>query len=381
MADTDNKWALNLDKIAYGVAGLVGLIVLCIPLLFSGEDRSGALSYAVEKLEKKVGDQRDQLPAVDPVKLGVIEKDQWTAGAALTLDPDWLTEREQVFVKKLEKDPEQHAIHKPASVTEVSCQRDPAKRIVYLLVKGAPHPENDYVILKKVEILRKAGEGEFAAVGTVPPAPELEFKDEKVVAGTAYSYKIRTTVVADPKVPNVLFDPAHAVQESEAALDASAVPYEFSISSLNIDAQEPKFFAKLLYWDYKAAKPVGGSIKDFKEKDTFADGRYEIFQVPPGEGKVIVKDSVTGAKFTFTTQDSKNPRPVAPWEPITAGGASKEDADAAPEAPAKDAAKAKAAAKPAEKPAVKPADKPAPKKPDTKTKKPDPKKKGGGFTK
>ena len=37
MADSDSKYAQHMDKIAYAVAGVVGLIVLAIPLLFGGQ--------------------------------------------------------------------------------------------------------------------------------------------------------------------------------------------------------------------------------------------------------------------------------------------------------------------------------------------------------
>ncbi len=393
MADTENKWALNLDKIAYGVAGLVGLIVLSIPLLFSGEDRSNTVLSRLEDLKSKAEDQPRKLPKLDPLPLSKIAEDQWTAGPSLTLDPDWSTEREQIFLKKIKKGINQLAVHDACVLAEITCQRDPAKRAVYLQVKGAPSPKNEHVVIKKVELLRKEGDGEFAPVATLTPSSELVHKDETVAAGKTYTYKLRTTAVKDPKAPdNVTFDEKEAVKESEPLGPTKEVPYEFSLHQIQINnPEEPKFFARLIYWDYKKGEAAGGQLgklEEFKEKDFFAEARYRFFLVLPGdgkEGKVVVQEVVTNEKDTITTAQ-KNPRPVAAWKPLTPGGG--EEPEEAPEPdvepPAKDKDKAKAKAKPVPKASEKsktPEKKTGTKKTDTKSKtdtKTKPKKKGFG---
>jgi hypothetical protein len=340
MADADNKWAMNIDKIGYAVAGVLGLTVVLIAFLYGGEDRSGTLNARVEELAEKV--KRQDLPKHTPVDLTSIAKDQWTPGDAVSSDPPWTTERDVAYVRKVDIGPGQPAVHKAGAITEIRFERDPAKQAGAIVVKGALSSENLYIVVKKVEILRKEGDKDAAVVGTVDPGAEFEYRDEKIEPGKAYTYAVRSNAVVDPKVENVKFDTADAQKTSEY-LAAKEVPYDFSLVLGEFDGDDPntaRFFAKILYWDYKAGALKDLKLAQYKEKDAFANGRYTFFQVIVPEQKVIVREEPTNKKYTMT-KENKTHRAVEAWAPVTPGGAT-EDAEPPPEPEPK----AKAAAKP-----------------------------------
>lgn len=346
MADVPNKWAMNADKLAYGIAGLLSLIVLCLPL-FSGQDNTALLNTNRDELLRKIQDQKIEKPEA-PNVAAIIEK-QWTPGPALDLNPEWRTEREPVFVKKLEKEPELRGIHEPSVIDSITCERDGKTRTVYLAIKGKLSEKNEYVLVRKIEVLRKEGDGEPVLVKAVDVAPEFEVKDFAVIPGKAYTYLVRTTAVGDPKAGDGLkFDPkADGVKTSEGLGPTPSVPYDYSLVIQPLaPGGDPQFVAKLNYYDYKQNKVVESGIRVYKEKETFADGRYEVFTVDQAAGKVTIRVAKGTAKETLGP--TREHRPVAAWEPVTGGGAAPagDGGEAAAEPPAAEPAAAPPKASP-----------------------------------
>jgi hypothetical protein len=323
MADAESKWSQNMDKIAYGVAVLLGLVVVAIPAVrsHSGPDE---LSYQEQALKERIDNQKPLEVVQPPLRLE-LEK-QWTAGSPSPLDPRWVTEVPPVLVRAINKTPEGEAVHAPGSITEIDLKRDKDKESVYLHVKYAPGASNALVVIKKWELLRQADEGAFQPAPGFKASGEHEFKDYQVEPGKKYSYKLVTTAELDPKAPErTKYDEKTARQESAPLGPTEPVPHDFSITISDVPApksqDEPiQFLGKLMYWSYKDMKLVdvnGGQVRFFKEKDSFADKRYEFSQIIDSPPKVVIRDmKKNGVKHTFTRDNAKAHRPVKLWEPL-----------------------------------------------------------------
>src|SRR5262249_451918 len=185
-----------------------------------------------------------------------------------------------VLVRTVKGTSEGEAVHGPGWSSEISCQRDKEKKVVYLKVKYAAGAGNMLVVIKKWELLRKVDEGQFQPAPDFKPNDEQEFKDYQVEAGKTYTYKIVTTAQPQPKAPErSRFDQKTTPRESAPLGPTEAIPHDFSITVMDIPAptkpNEPaQFLGKLMYWSYKDMKIVNvnqGQVGFFPEKSTFAE--------------------------------------------------------------------------------------------------------------
>lgn len=332
MADTESKWRQHMDKIAYGVAVLLGLVVIAIPAL-SGRSDNNELAEQERALDERM-EKQVILGVTPPVLRPTLEK-QWDAGSASGLDPKWVTEIPPVLVRTLGKIDKGVAVHDPGSITEISVQRDQGKKAVYLDVKYAAGAGNSFVVIKKWELLRKADEGDFQPAPGFKHSEEHEFKDYQVESGKKYTYKLVTVAQLDPKAADTQFAEKIVRQESAPLGPTETVPFDFSVVVVNFPKpteNEPvKFLGKLTYWSYKEMKIKevnGGQIETFPEKGTFADKRYQFLSIV--EPKVVVKDLEKNVKYTFSL-DSKTHRPVKLWEPLAAAAPATAETDQPPE--------------------------------------------------
>ena len=373
----DDKWGQSIDKIAYGVAGLLGLVVLAIPFLFAGQIRDGECSAEVEALKTRVERQPEMVrqaleKATSEVPLKDLLVKQWTVGAAVSQDPPWVTELQPVLIRQIPQKPLEVPTHEAGKITEVSCDRDPEKKVTFLIVKGMAGEKNEHVVIKKAVLLRKEGEGEFAAVPDFPGLSgggSFEFKDYAVEPGKTYAYELKTTVAKDTKAPAEVkaLDPKEADKVSEPLGPTPPVPYDFHAVIVSFEAPDPqnpnpvaRFFGKLKYWDYKAGKAVdwkGGSPMYFSEKELFADDRFEFFQVLMNESKVVVRDLEKNVKQEITPKTSKEAREVTCWAPVVPAAPAPAEGEGTAEAPKEEEPKAAAPKAAAPKAAPKAADK------------------------
>jgi hypothetical protein len=355
MADTDNKWGVHIDKIAYGVAGLLGIALLLVPVLLGGQINDIALLAEKDKLVERI--RREGEMAREPVQVPDLAAEivkQWEPGPASAADPRWATERAQVLLRVVPKTKPPNAVHLPPEIQEVSCQRDPAKKAVYLVVKGIANPANYLVEITKVELLRQEGaEGKLAPVKGFSAKGDFEYRDDDVTAGKTYTYKVVTHAQRDPKAqPNVEFDPAtQAKQESAPLGPTEPVPYDWSLWITTIDppdpgaGQPPRFMARFRYWDYKEGKMVdykSGQSVPFVESVPVAG--FDFFPVDAGSQTVTVRPP---GKKGLVVKKSRAHLPVDLWaKPLTAAPAPetvKEEASEAEAAPKVKGATAKEA--------------------------------------
>jgi hypothetical protein len=362
MAD-DDRLGQNIDKIAYGIAGLIGLVVLAIPFLFGGQIRDAECSAEVDALKDRIERQPeavrealDKASAEPPLKEILVK--QWTVGPSTMEGPAWVTELQPVLIRRIPQKPAEVPTHEAGKVTEVACERDAAKKVPYLVVKGVIGEGSQHVVVRKAALLRKEGEGDFAPVPDFTAAKgPFEFKDYAVEPGKTYAYRIQTTAARDPAAPKEVkpLDPKEAEKASEPLGPTPPVPYDFHAVIVTFEPPDPqnpnpvpRFFGKLKYWDYKAGKAVdwkGGQSIFFAEKEKFAGDRFEFFQVLTSELKVVVRDLENQVKMEITQKTSREPREVTCWAPVVPAAPAPEGAAGEPGAPPEDEPEPKATAK------------------------------------
>ena len=351
MADTDSRWGQRLDKIAYATAGVVGLIILCFPLVFSGQVNDQALRAEIEAFKKNADEIERGLKDEPPVPLRDILTKQWDPGVSPELTPAWVTERAPALIRKIPKAAPTVPVHKPGEIKEISCQRDAEKKVPYLVVKGTLSPENEHVVIKKVTLLRKEGSAqEYKPVTDIPVAKldaskAFEYADYTVQAGKTYTYTFKDTAEKDPAAPATV-KPLPGEQKEMPANElgpTQEVPQDFSLiistmEPLKVATDTPKFFGKFSYWDYKQGKVVdveGGKLVSFMEKQKVGEGnRYEFFNIDDASGSVEVRDLLKNARHKFLKKDSRIPRAVVCWAQPLLPAATEGTGEGAEEAPA-----------------------------------------------
>ena len=322
MADTGSTWSQHIDRIAYGVATVLGLIVLAVPFLFSGSVDSTDLDRLIYTLEEKAEEQKAKMQPSTPENLGALVRGHWSTGKPSRDEVPWVTERPPLFLKLVKKGQGEPANHLPARLSEILCERDAKKQQVFLRVKGFLNPENQYVKIRKIMIRRSVDSGSFKLVGTVDIFEEFAYEDYDVEPGKTYSYKVITQAKADPDAPeDVNFSALTERQESEPLGPTEKVPPDYSLVIAAFDAkvvEKPRVMAKLWYWDYKKGKLFSKPSPTFyAEKQKFGSGkRWQFFQIHPSKGKVLIADKKKLGKDTVTEKAKRVPVDV--WEPLSA---------------------------------------------------------------
>ncbi|HVR76137.1 MAG TPA: hypothetical protein VMT52_17530 [Planctomycetota bacterium] len=331
MADANTpstQWGQRLDKIAYGVAGGIGLILLIVAL-FVGDVTPSLNALEVALVDFSTRQKNQVNPDIKPPPLAESLKSQWQTGAALSHDPRWITEVPPILVKEVAVPVGSPCKHDAGVITKISCERDKEKEAVFLKVEGNIGAGNAYVVLRKMELHRKEGDGDFKLHLSAPkpvnePGAAFELADWDVEPGKVYTYQLVTMAARDPSAPKYItdfVDPAQATQRSEPLGPTPPVPPDFSLQVLHFDKTPGKFFGKLAYWDYaKDAKVTESVGRIFEEKiDKFSGDRYMFHLVINDTGEVLVRDLKKGTKFPpFTT--GMRLVAVEPWPPVTPRG-------------------------------------------------------------
>lgn len=338
MTDASVKWGLNLDKISYGVAALLGLIFLGIAFFWSdGTKESNTLFATSEALTKHI-ESNSTFPPPPKLDLAAKIDAQWKVGNSASDDPLWITEVPPKVVLSVAKPVGTPPVHEACSITEIACQRDAEKLQAVLVVRGSTSEKNYGIQVRKLEVLRLEEGQDYRSVGQVEPPAEpgaaFEYADASVEPGKAYTYKIRTLAQRDPAagehIKQSFEDPREATRESEPLGPTPAVPADFSCEVINFDPNSPAFFGKASYWDYeKGAAQTTRAAQRFAEKDVLG-GRFEFFQVVEPTGQVTVRDTKKMARYRFKAGDKLSS--VEAWSPFTPGGsAASGGAEAPPE--------------------------------------------------
>lgn len=308
-----NNLLMQIDKIAYGVGGLLAIVILMIPF-FLRELPSSEIDSAIKKIE----DRKDApIPPFDVADSEKAVRDQWavsTVVGASWVSP-WTTDVRPAVVKLVDKKPDMVAAHTPGKVAKLVYRRDAAKRQVFIEVH-AERGEISVAKLKKTTLLRKAGDGALAELADLGVAPgALTHADYKVEPGKVYTYVLRTEVIDGG--PG--FQAEDQKKESEPLGMTAPIPFDCAvqiISAIPFDAQSgaaASLNGDITFWDYAQGKIVKAPKSTWAEQDTFGEkvgglDRYKVRTI--GLNKVDIQDQSSTDRKTDTLDARSGRRPV-----------------------------------------------------------------------
>ena len=371
-ADTAKKTnlALHLPKIAYGVAGLLGVIVLFVPLFTTSglTQLRRDLEGEQKNVETRLGEERSPLPVPDVEKT---LQAQWSVSNSPQGGwiPAWSVDARPSVVHVAAIAELVDGKHLPGKVAKILFQRDAQKRVPFLRVE-AQAGENLRVKMTRALLLRSEGEGgAFTQVAAFAKEPYV-YNDYAVAPGKTYAYQLVTEAESTDPIKIKFKDEDKQQTSAPLSTAGKPIPWDYALRILSVvpfDAATnapASFNGDAMYWDYAAGKVVTRSKVNWAEQEPFgpkvgAVDRYKIAQID-GSGVTVMDQS--DPKLTKEQLTVKlNKRPVALPEAVVEGqqAAATTDLD-----------DAKAAAGKAKKASADDADeKPAPKKkPGTKDK-------------
>ena len=313
----DKNLVQHIDKISYGVAGVVGLLLLVLPVVSGGNlaETRTSLNAAADDLATKK--QEQLFPPLPERDLKDEIQAQWEPGSGRE-SQTWITGAAPCLLKRAKSVRKRAGTHSPGVITEISAHRDNGKKQVYLTVKGAMGADNEFVTIESVRFSRRDGaSGAFKPIGTFKG--DFEYQDYRVKAGETYSYKFTTVASRDPGAPSNILPPEVPEQES-AELESPAIPYDFSVKIRQTFAaqqlgERPSVMAAFHYWDYDKDALVPKSRGQYTEKALVGGKRYMIWSVDPSKRSILVKDSLRRTRHTITSKDE--PFPVELWAPVS----------------------------------------------------------------
>jgi len=328
----DSKWSAHLDKLAYGVASLLGIVLLVLPFVMGG-DISAASEEAkkqTQSLKAKIEDQRN--PSMNVPGTADLLADQWTPGQQNPRDPKWIHQIAPVLIRKITSGSKEPAAHMASELTEVTCQRDSAARKATLSIKGNLSAENKDVVVSGVELWRRAGEGVFEKIHTETLDTDVfEYIDEDVTPGEKYSYRLVSIAGLDPEAEKHISAPTRERMPSADLGPTPPVPHDVSARIYSISGQpehdDLAVMAKVEYWDYETGEMKGDKRPKLrKERERFGDKKqFEFFPIDPLNRRCRLRDHQTRAQYRFKQGDKAVP--VALFEPVVPGAGGDDEAD------------------------------------------------------
>ena len=352
--------AVHFEKIAYGGAGALIVIVLVLPFLCTRDFEKSyvAADNARENFLEKAKGKID-IPSPPPLKQ-LLEKQWSVAEVPQPWVAAWTTEvKPQVIRIKAAVAAEvlQHEAGKVARITPV---RDPKKFKVFLKVEGARGVMKNGT-WKSAKLQRKVVEpppgtgSDFTDLKDFGADQEIKYDDLDVKPGSTYIYRLITEVAEKEGVK--VNDPQDLSKASNDLPLLKVIPWDYRVRIVSATGFDPNSGAnaslngEVYYWDYGTSKVVQVANKVWKEKDLFGPKvngaeRYQIWQIE--EGKVTVLDRATNKKEVLSNKENKREVDMPPAMTIetaaaAASAASEEAATKATKKDAKPAAKAKAA--------------------------------------
>jgi hypothetical protein len=298
--------AVHLDKIAYGAAGLVALVIFLIPLL-STRGISRAITDLEGERQRVDGLQGTTPPPVEVPKIKDALEKQWAAPAPLAAEwiSPWSIEARPGIVKLIQTRGPDVAQHEPGKILKISCLRSKERRQPYLRVEAERGPSK-LVKFAKTKLLRQelpkagapAADAKFVEVADLTKS--LACDDYGVEPGKLYQYKLVTEAAADGDPQKVKLKDEDRVKESPVLAMKAAVPFDYAVQIViasGFDAQNNKpayLNGTFSYWDYPAAKVEKKTKTAWIETNTFGpklgeEERYRISRIE--DNKVSIKDT------------------------------------------------------------------------------------------
>ena len=345
MANGNDKSNLiqNMAKISYGVAGLLGLVILLIPIFAGGElkDLMASVTANRQKLEEKSPD----FPTEPIPQIKEKIREQWMLNKTEYV-PTWSTERKQSHVLWVEVAPDTPLIHEtPPEITRIEYRRVPYK--TYLKIHGKFGTLNleDKGEFASVSLLRKTGEtGEenFVPVkgfdaATALNSRNIECDDFDVKPGLNYAYKVETTIRPRPSAENVIIHEGDKSASSNELATNTPVPHDYSLNIIQATDFDPEsqkdafFFGGIEFADFKdESKTIKISNGEHPQGTGFGPeiklrGKtrrlFKIQSIETGSKSTVhIRHALTTKKEPLTTKENGRnvmlPPPVVPPDPI-----------------------------------------------------------------
>ena len=315
----DSKLSAHLDKVAYGVAILIGIVLLVLPFVLGGDisAASDAAKEATRDLKEKIDLQ--QIPSVSRPGTVNLLTEQWMPGSPNPRDPQWIHQIAPVLIRNINTGTTELAMHEPPVLTELVCQRDKSARKPTILVKGNLSSENKDVIVKGVELWRQGGDGVFEKIHSEELDTDVfEHIDADVVAGQSYTYRLVSIATKDPEAAAHIAEPSDERKRSADLGPTPPTPYDVSARIYSIIGEPGKnlaVMAKVEYWDYEAEELKGDKRPKIRqERERFENGRFEFFPIDPLNRRCRLRDHETRAQHRFKQGDKE--KPVALFDPV-----------------------------------------------------------------
>ena len=322
----------NLDKISYGVAIVLAIGIIALPLVFGNS--TGKL---VEDTREEVTQLRGRIESNDNAPLQDVPS--WNEELSKSWDvptadeaAEWVAYVQPAVVKKYDTTPPPVGMHEPGAITQIEVLRDAEKKKAYLRVMGKLSTSNAHVEISRIDLERKEDDKDWVLVPDFAETTDFTYDDHDVEAGKLYAYRFTSTaepvkVEAGAKQPE---PPANRQQQSLELVVSDVVPNEVSFILRGagfVTDIDPKVHGELKFWDYEndkvktlrsnAAQPwiskfgFGGKLENGKN-------RFEIYRILPETQQVQIRDLSTtpSTKIMFDTKNKKH-RPVGLWTPAT----------------------------------------------------------------
>jgi len=321
-ADTanTNNLALHLDKISYAAAGVLGLVVVLIPWIASGELRDKQRELEDGQSAAIIRQREDYTPPAPPDLVQTIQS-QWTVNPAPEkwVSP-WTTDVRPAILRLWEGDVALPPAHEPGKIVKIAYQRDPKKRQVFLRVEAA-RGKAERVTLTETKLLRReakdGGAAEFQAAADL--SDPLVYEDFDVEVGKLYAYRLDTEAeAAEPEKGGAL--PAKDKHKSsEPCALKDSIPYEYAFEILNAvgadpqTAAPPRLTGTARYWDYATGKTVRSPKSSWAEGDDFGPkledgkGRYLIRLIENNQIEVQDRASTDLRREPLSSKDNRRP--------------------------------------------------------------------------
>jgi hypothetical protein len=264
MANSDRSNLIqNLDKIAYGAAGVLALIVLLVPVFSGG--KLARLESEVQASQNELDSKPDDfIPKEIPrPREEIVEQWATVPGADL---PAWSSERRPAFIQRVKR-PEGVPIAwvKPPAVERLEYLRDADKLQTYVRVHGSlgeldPVDRGEFTAVK---LFRREGEeGSYVELRGLDGAAALRagavaHDDFEVEAGKTYTYKLEVTIGVKAGAPEETEIAGPNPGPSNELALAQPVPYDYAINIINASGIDPaakagaRFFGTIFYADFK----------------------------------------------------------------------------------------------------------------------------------
>jgi hypothetical protein len=320
MADgSDNKLALNMDKIAYSVAGLFGLCVLAVAFMSGGE---------LVELRKEIANAKQDITSMQGRNLPEREipnieralRKQWSDTVKVkSATPEWGHERIPGYVLLQEGPGTSYAEHPNPVIKELHCLRSPKSFRAYVKVI-AELPARSSADLVDIKLLRKDEEGEFAELKRfatkldlekVAETGALEYRDPQVKAGKSYTYKVISLAErAAAAEEHIQLQDEDKEKHSNECTTSGPIPFDYWLKIVTArpfdeDSGELGHFigSILLASSEPGAEPTTINPPNGRRfEEGFSFGPKVVRGKPLFEIRQIVKDNEVGVRNRKTTK-------------------------------------------------------------------------------